>query len=686
MFRQQVQKQIEKLSQRINHYMHQYYTYDKSLISDFEFDKLLEKLVKLERQYPEFKKESSPSQRVGGTINKNFQSIKHKYPMLSLGNTYNKQDLIDFDSRIVKLLDNPEEEFEYICELKFDGVALSVNYQNGILKQALTRGDGVSGDQITDNAKTIRTLPLTLRNAQNAPQDFEVRGEVILSQEQFDILNQEVIKENILREKQGKKAVSLYANPRNKASGTLKMQDSSLVAKHKLMIFVYDIYSENLPFKSHAEALQNLYGWGFTISQYYKKCKNIEEVQNYVDKWETKRLNLPYQTDGIVIKINDFEQRKRLGYTAKSPRWAIAYKYKAENAVTSLLSVDYQVGRTGSITPVANLKAVLLAGTTVRRASLHNADEIERLDLHENDTLYVEKGGEIIPKITGVNLDLREKNSKKIQFITHCPECESLLVRTEGEANHYCPNQSNCPPQLKGKIEHFVHRKSMYIDSLGSKTIALLFEKGLIRNVADLYDLKAENLQNLPNFKEKSITNIIEGIEKSKKQAFKNVLFALGIRFVGRTVSQKLTEHFGSLDAIIQATEQELVNVPDIGEQIAKSLHSYLQDADNQLLINRLREHNLRFEISEEDIEQVKNDILDSKSFVVTGTFSVKRDLLKQKIKENGGRLLSAVSSKLDFLLAGEKVGPSKLKKAEGFGTQIISEETFFEMIKINNG
>ena len=521
-----------------------------------------------------------------------------------------------------------------------------------------------------------------MQNAENVPEDFEIRGEVILTQEQFDSLNQEVIQENILRQKEGKKELPLYANPRNKASGTLKMQDSSVVAKHKLSIFVYDMYASTMPFKSHGEALQNLEKWGFPISKFYKKCKNIDEVKDYIDTWETERLNLPYQTDGIVIKINDFEQRKRLGYTAKSPRWAIAYKYKAENAVTTLVSVDYQVGRTGSITPVANLKPVLLAGTTVRRASLHNADEIARLDLHENDTVYVEKGGEIIPKITGVNFDLRKETNKKVEFITHCPECASLLVRTEGEANHYCPNDKECPPQLKGKIEHFVHRKAMYIDSLGSKTIALLFDRGLIKNIADLYDLKAENLQDLPNFKEKSISNIIEGLENSKKQPFKNVLFALGIRFVGKTVSQKLTEHFGSLEAIAKASEEELVNVPDIGEQIAKSLYEYLQNTDNQSLIGRLKQHNLRFEISEEDIDKVKNDILDNKSFVVTGSFNTKRDLLKQKIKENGGRLLSAVSSKLDFLLAGEKVGPSKLKKAEGFGIKIISEEEFFEMIK----
>ena len=664
----EAKKEIQKLTDTINYHNDLYYQKSKTEISDFEFDKLLARLIELENTFPELKESDSPSQRVGGTITKQFPNVKHKYPMLSLGNTYSKEELEDFDTRVAKGLDG--DPYEYFCELKFDGVSISLIYEQGVLTKAITRGDGVRGDDVTPNIKTIRSLPLRIKG-KNIPTMFEVRGEVFLSKEAFRQLNKE-------REDIGEET---YANARNTASGTVKMQDSSEVARRKLDCYLYYLLGEDLEVDSHEQSIKQLEQWGFQISPTYKKCKTIHDVLAYIESWNLKRQTLPLETDGVVIKVNSLEQQERLGFTAKIPRWAIAYKYKAESISTQLKSITYQVGRTGAITPVAELEPILLAGTTVKRASLHNANEIERLDLHEGDFVFVEKGGEIIPKVTGVDLSKRKKSSKPFQYITKCPECGAELIRKEGEANHYCPNEKGCPPQIKGRIEHFIHRNAMDIDSMGEKTIQQLFDLSLIKSPADLYDLKKEDLARLDGFKELSITNLLNGIEQSKAVPFPAVLFAIGIRYVGKTVADKLVRHFKTMDKLSVATFEQLLEAPEVGEKIAESVVSFFQEAENQREIQRLKEAGLHFESDEKEPEKV-SEVLAGKSFVISGTFEkYERDQLKDLIVAHGGKVLSSVSGKLDYLLAGDNMGPAKLEKAEKLGVKIISEAEFDKML-----
>ena len=662
------QEQINQLTDKLNHLNFQYYQKSTSEVSDFEFDKLLLQLHDLENQYPDSVREDSPTHRVGGTISKEFESVTHTFPMLSLGNTYNAKDLADFDERVRKGLG--EVDYEYICELKFDGVALSMWYENGTLSRGVTRGDGVRGDDITANVKTIRTIPLNIQ-AKNMPIRFEVRGEGFMPLTTFEMLNKE-------REDIGEQ---LLANPRNAASGTFKMQDSGVVAKRKMDCYIYQFLSENEVFSTHEESLIRMKEMGFNVSQTWEKCKNIEEVLAFINQWDKKRHTLPLNTDGIVVKLNSFAQRNILGYTAKSPRWAISYKYQSESVSTLLESVSYQVGRTGNITPVANLKPVLLAGTTVKRASIHNANEIIRLDLHLGDYVFVEKGGEIIPKITSVDFDKRSENLVKVQFPSVCPECGTELFRKEGEANHYCPNDKGCPPQIKGKIEHFIQRKALNIENLGTETIEMFFHKGLVKNPADLYDLKRENLFNLEGFKEKSIQNILMGVEKSKEIPFKQVLFGIGIRFVGATVAEKLAVYFNNIDNLAKATQEELLQVPEIGLRIAQSVVEYFQNTDNQEFIARLRAAGLQF--IHDAVEIVaEGEGLAGKTFVISGTFqNFERDDLKIKIEANGGKVLSGVSGKLNYLIAGAEAGPSKLEKAQKLNVSIISENDFLKML-----
>ena len=662
------QEQIIHLTQKLNELNHQYYQNSNSEVPDFEFDKLLEQLVNLENQYPEFIRKDSPTHRVGGTISKEFESVNHRYPMLSLGNTYNEKDLADFDERVRKGLG--EVEYEYICELKFDGVALSMWYDDGTLIRGVTRGDGVRGDDITANVKTIRTIPLNIQ-AKNMPIRFEVRGEGFMPLTTFEILNKE-------REDIGEQ---LLANPRNAASGTFKMQDSGVVAKRKMDCYIYQFLSDEEVFKTHEESLIKMKEMGFNVSQTWRKCKNIEEVLSFINQWDKERFKLPLNTDGIVIKLNSFAQREILGYTAKSPRWAISYKYQSESVSTLLESVSYQVGRTGNVTPVANLKPVQLAGTTVKRASIHNANEIIRLDLYLGDYVFVEKGGEIIPKITNVDLTKRKENLDKVQFPTNCPECGTELIRKEGEANHYCPNDKGCPPQIKGKIEHFIQRKALNIENLGTETIDMFYRKELVITPADLYDLRYENLLNLEGFKEKSIQNILSGVEKSKQIPFKQVLFGIGIRFVGATVAEKLAVYFNNIDNLAKANLQDLLQVPEIGERIAQSVVEYFQNIGNQEFIARLKAAGLQFTHDNVEIV-VEGDRLAGKTFVISGTFqNFERDDLKIKIEANGGKVLSGVSGKLNYLVAGSEAGPSKLEKAQKLNVSIISEEEFMQML-----
>lgn len=668
MTKEEAQQEIADLSKKINHYNEQYYLNDTSEISDYEFDMLLEKLIELENEFPEFKYPDSPSQRVGGTITKNFETVYHKTPMLSLSNTYSKEELEDFDRRVAKGLNG--ESYEYFCELKFDGVALSLTYENGMLVRGVTRGDGVRGDDITNNVRTIRSIPLRLKG--DYPQEFEARGEAFMPNKVFMQLNKE-------REDVGEEP---YANARNTTSGTLKMQDSAAVAKRKLDCYLYSMSGENLGVDTHAGAIQKLVDLGFNVSPTFRKCANIDEVLKYIKDWEEERNKLPLITDGIVIKVNSFSQQERLGFTAKSPRWAIAYKYKSENAATRLKGITYQVGRTGAITPVAELQPVLLAGTTVKRASLHNANEIQRLDLRVGDMVFVEKGGEIIPKITGVDLTARTPGLKPVEYISHCPACGSALERVEGEAVHYCPNTKGCPPQIKGRIQHFIQRKAMDIDSLGERTIHMLFEKGFVKSPADLYDLTFDQVYQLEGFKDLSTNNLLKGIEASKATSFDSVLFALGIRFVGKTVAEKLAAHFKNIDNIINASFDDLINVPEIGERIATSVLDFFKDPENIREIERLKAAGVSMELEEADNTQVSN-ILDGKTFVISGVFErYSRDELKQVIQDNGGKVISAISGKLDFLLAGDKMGPAKKDKAEKLGVKIISEPDFEAMLK----
>lgn len=662
-------KKAKDLTEKINYHNDLYYQQNKSVISDFEFDQLLQQLIELEKKFPELKLPDSPTQRVGGTITKEFENVTHQYPMMSLGNTYSEAELKDFDERVAKGLDGAA--YEYFCELKFDGVSISLIYENGTLVKGITRGDGVRGDNVIANVKTIRSLPLKV-NGKDIPTHFEVRGEVFLSKDVFKQLNKE--REDIGEEQ--------YANARNTASGTLKMQDSTEVAKRKLNCYLYYLLGENLSIKSHEEAIHQIEKWGFQVSKTYQKCKNIEEVLTYIHTWDKKRNDLPLETDGVVIKVNNLEQQQILGYTAKSPRWAIAYKYKAESISTKLNGITYQVGRTGAVTPVAELEPVLLAGTTVKRASLHNANEIERLDLRIGDEVFVEKGGEIIPKVTSVDLTKRKKTSQPIHYIDTCPECGTKLIRQEGEANHYCPNEKGCPPQITGKIEHFIQRKAMDIDSLGEQTIKQLFLLGLVKTPADLYDLKKEDLLKLDKVKDKSAQNMLDGIIASKSAPFEAVLFGIGIRFVGKTVAEKLAGYFKSMDALSMATYEQLLQAPEVGEKIAQSVVNYFAEKENQQEVQRFKAAGLQMESNQIEPEKVSNALGDH-SFVISGTFeNYERDQLKDIIIAHGGRVLSGVSSKLDYLLAGENMGPAKLEKAEKLGVKIIGITEFEAMLK----
>lgn len=691
------EERINELIQKIDHYNFQYYQESISEISDFDFDQLLKELAKLENEYPEFKRSDSPTQRVGGTITKNFNTVRHRYPMLSLDNTYNEQELRDFDERVRKGLDG--EAYEYICELKFDGISLSFTYENGVLVRGVTRGDGTRGDEITNNVKTIKSLPLRVKST-GIPPVFEIRGEGFMPFQSFQKLNEDM-------EALG---VNAYANPRNAASGSFKLQDSAETARRALDCYIYSFLSDETVFASHEESLLALKSWGFNTSPGWRKVDNIDDVIAYIHEWEEKRATLPLATDGIVIKINSFEQQRELGFTAKSPRWAISFKYKAENKPAILRYVNFQVGRTGNVTPVANLcaesermvpynkvKGVHLSGTYVKRATLHNANELERLNVQLGDTVFVEKSGEIIPKITGVDVSKRELFiTEPIVFPTNCPECGSLLARNEGEVAYYCPNDSACPPQLKGRIEHFIHRKAMNIDSLGEGKIEVLFDNQLLRTPADLYDLTYEKLlgleKNIVNeetgktkkisFREKTVENILKGLETSKTAPFKNVLFGLGIRFVGATVAEKLAAYFKNITALRAATLEELVAVPEIGGRIAQSVIAYFSVEENQQVMERLEKAGLQMSTDDKPVE-MESTMLEGKTFVISGVFvNFERDDLKHKIESNGGRVLSGVSGKLNYLLAGDNMGPSKLEKARKLGVTILSEEEFLGMIE----
>ena len=659
---------IDALRKELEEYSYQYYVLDNSTISDYEFDQKLKELENLEQEFPEFKDENSPTQRVGSDLNQEFRQVAHRYPMLSLANSYSEQEIIEFDQRIKRLTN---DTYEFVCELKFDGTSISLQYEDGRLVRAITRGDGARGDDVTLNARTIRSLPLKLKSA-DYPSQFEIRGEVLLPFESFARLNK-------LREEIGELP---FANPRNAASGTLKLQNSAEVAKRNLDAFFYYLLGENLPFDGHYENLTAARKWGFKISEHMKKCSSIDEVINYIHYWDSERFNLPVATDGIVIKVNSRRIQNNLGYTAKSPRWAIAYKFKAEQVSTRLEAVTFQVGRTGTVTPVANLTPVLLAGTTVRRASLHNADIIRKLDLHLNDIVFVEKGGEIIPKIVDVNTAERQDDAPIVEFITHCPECGSELIRVPGEAAHYCPNETGCPPQIKGRIEHFISRKAMAIDGLGPETIDLLFREGFIGNCADLYELKAAQLTPLERLGSKSAERILKSIEESKTVGYERVLFALGIRFVGETVAQKLAHQLTSVDQLKSATFEQLITIDEIGDKIAESIIRYFKNSTNVEMVEQLRQHGLQFQL-DKSVFEGRTTMLRGKTIVISGTFEKhSRDELKKRIEENGGKNSGSLSKKTSFLLGGENIGPSKLQKVNQLGIPIISEDDFLRMIQ----
>ena len=658
---------IYELRELLHQHNYNYYVLNSPVIRDQEFDQLMRELQDLEAKHPECMDENSPTMRVGSDLNKDFQQVLHKYPMLSLANTYSEAEVTEFYDRVKSLLN---EEFEICCEMKFDGTSISLTYENGKLVRAVTRGDGAKGDDVTDNVKTIRTIPLVL-HGDDYPAEFEIRGEILMPWKVFDDLN----KEREAREE------SLFANPRNAASGTLKSQNSSVVASRKLDAYLYYLLGENLPDAGHYENMQTAKKWGFKVSEVMKKCHTLEEIFEYIRYWDVERKNLPVATDGIVLKVNSLRQQKHLGYTAKSPRWAIAYKFQAERACTRLNKVTYQVGRTGAITPVANLDSVQLAGTVVKRASLHNADIIAGLDLHVGDMVYVEKGGEIIPKIVGVDLDARSSEGMPVEFITHCPECGCALVRYEGEAAHYCPNETACPPQIKGKIEHFISRKAMNIDGLGPETVDLLYQEGLIHTAADLYTLQEEDILKLDRMGKKSAENILKGINASKDVPFERVLFALGIRFVGETTAKTLAKAFPSIDALSSATLDNLIHVDEIGEKIAQSIILYFADEKNQQIIASLKAAGLQFSKSEEDLQGF-TDKLAGRSIVISGVFTHhSRDEYKELIERHGGKNVGSISKKTSFILAGENMGPAKLEKAQKLGVTIMNEEDFLRLI-----
>lgn len=662
-----VKEKIDQLRADLHRHNYNYYVLNAPEISDKEFDDRMRELQELEKEHPEYQDDNSPTMRVGSDLNKNFTQVAHKYPMLSLGNTYSESEVTDFYDRVKKALN---EDFEICCELKYDGTSISLTYENGKLVRAVTRGDGEKGDDVTDNVKTIRTIPLVLHGSY--PESFEIRGEILMPWEVFEELN---------REKEAREE-PLFANPRNAASGTLKLQNSAIVASRKLDAYLYYLLGEELPCDGHYENLQAAAGWGFKTSEHMKKAHSLEEVFEYIRYWDTERKNLPVATDGIVLKVNSMRQQKNLGFTAKSPRWAIAYKFQAERALTRLNKVTYQVGRTGAVTPVANLDPVQLSGTIVKRASLHNADIIEGLDLHIGDMVYVEKGGEIIPKITGVDKDARSMLiGEKVKFITHCPECGSKLIRYEGEAAHYCPNETSCPPQIKGKIEHFISRKAMNIDGLGPETVDMFYRLGLIKNTADLYQLTADDIKNLDRMGEKSAENIIKGIEASKEVPFERVLFALGIRFVGETVAKKIAKSFNDIDELENANLEKLINIDEIGEKIAQSILTYFTNPLNRELIERLKSTGLQLYRREEDLSGY-TDKLAGQSIVISGVFTHhSRDEYKELIEKNGGKNVGSISAKTSFILAGENMGPAKLEKAHKLGIKLMSEDEFLILI-----
>ncbi|PWB23137.1 NAD-dependent DNA ligase LigA [Flavobacterium sp. HTF] len=662
-----IQETIQALRDELNQHNYNYYVLDNATISDYDFDVKLKELQDLESKHPEFFDENSPTQRVGGAVTKNFKTIPHQYRMYSLDNSYSKDDLADWQNRIQRVLGNVD--LQYTCELKYDGASISITYENGKLVQALTRGDGFQGDEVTNNIKTIKSVPLQLKG--NYPEKFDIRGEIILPYSGFEKMNQELIEIG----------ETPYSNPRNTASGSLKLQDSAEVAKRPLECLLYFVTGNNLPFSSQFEGLESARKWGFKVPNEAKQVNSLEEVFDFIDYWDIHRHNLPYETDGVVVKVNSIQHQEELGYTAKSPRWAIAYKFKSEQVSTELKSISYQVGRTGAITPVANLKPVQLAGTIVKRASLHNADQIEKLDIRINDTVFVEKGGEIIPKIIAVDLEKRPENSEKTHYITHCPECQTELVRNVGEANHYCPNFYGCPPQIIGRIQHYISRKAMDIGGLGGETVALLFKNDLVHNYADLYELKVEEILHLERMAKKSAENLVYGVEQSKQIPFESVLFALGIRFVGETVAKKLAKHYKNIDTLSQASLMELILVDEIGERIAKSVIEFFENEENKKIIERLKSYGVQFEIVEKNNPDATDKFV-GKTFVVSGVFAqFSRDELKKTIEDNGGKVGSSISAKTDFVVAGDNMGPAKLEKANKLKIPILSEEDFINKL-----
>lgn len=664
----EIADRIKALREELERHNYDYYVLSSPTISDFEFDQKMRELQDLEAAHPEYFDPHSPTQRVGSDLTKNFDQVVHKYPMLSLGNTYSKEEVRDFYERVGRSLNEP---FEIVAELKYDGTSISVTYKEGRLSQAVTRGDGVRGDDVTANVKTIRSVPLKLRPG-SYPDEFELRGEILLPWSEFDRLNKE-------REEQEE---PLFANPRNAASGTLKLQDPKIVASRKLDAYFYYLLGENLPEEGHYENLQEVRSWGFKVSDAMRKCHDLQEIYDFIDYWDVERKNLPVATDGIVLKVNSLRQQRNLGYTAKNPRWAIAYKFQAERAVTTLREVSYQVGRTGAITPVANLDPVLLAGTVVKRASLHNADIIANLDLHIGDQVFVEKGGEIIPKIVGVDVDYRAANpvGEKVRFISHCPECGTALVRPEGEAAHYCPNETGCPPQIKGRIEHFVTRKAMNIN-IGPETIEDLYEKGLVRDIADLYTLRMEDLLSLERWAEKSARNLLKSLDESKSVPFERVLYGLGIRYVGETVAKRLASVFHSIGQLREASFETLVGVDEIGERIAQSVLDYFKDERNVRIVERLESYGLKMAIDESVLAN-KSDKLKGLTIVISGTFARhSRDEYKAMIEQHGGKNTGSISKKTNYLLAGENMGPAKLEKATALGIKILSEDEFLNLL-----
>jgi DNA ligase (NAD+) len=666
MKKSEARARIDILRKEIEEHNNRYYVLNQPSISDFEFDVLLKELDTLEKKFPEFMSESSPTRRVGSDVTKEFEQYEHTYSMLSLGNTYSEEEVREFDSRTRKTISQP---IEYVCETKFDGASISIIYKNGSLFRAVTRGDGIRGDDVTLNVKTIRSIPRNI-NKKSIPGEFVIRGEILMPRAVFNKLNEE----------RASNGLPQFANPRNAAAGTLKLLDPRIVASRSLDCMVYFLLSEELPHDNHYDNLMTAKGWGFNVADSIRLCKNIDEVFQFISYWDTERKKLPYDTDGVVIKVNSLNQQQDLGFTAKSPRWAIAYKYKAEQVLTKLLSVAFQVGRTGAVTPVANLEPVLLSGSTVKRATLHNADQIALLDLHLNDMVYVEKGGEIIPKIIGVDHSYRNKNSKKIFFITNCPECGTALIKNEGEANHFCPNYLHCPPQIKGRIEHFISRRAMDIDGLGEETIDLLFSKKLINNISDLYDLKLEQLVPLERMGEKSASNILKSIRRSIDIPYQRVLFALGIRHVGETVAKTISRKFSTIDDLINANVEQLTSVREIGPKIAASIVAYFSDTDNMEMIKRLKLAGLKF--SNDNKTLTKSNALEGKTIVISGVFSQhSRDEYKEIIEENGGKNSSSVSGNTSFILAGENMGQAKKEKADELGVPMISEADFLKIV-----